>query len=127
MSGCDPIIMLRPALNTGWSSTLRMRIDCGSVIADILSLHGCHLSQGAGNDLRRRRRLAVVWQSGGYGKAGEPYLAGVVDEYVPRLEVLMYKATPVDLAECCRQANGDTQDASQIGQLAPLKNQINGL
>jgi hypothetical protein len=68
-----------------------------------------------------------VWQSGGYGKASEPYLAGVVNEYVPRLEVLMYKATPVDLAECCRQANGDTQDASQIEQLAPLKNQIKGL
>jgi hypothetical protein len=68
-----------------------------------------------------------VWHSGGYGKAGEPYLAGVVDEYVPRLEVLMYKATAVDLAECCRQANGDTQDTSQIEQLAPLKNQIKGL
>ena len=26
----------------------------------------------------------------------------------------MYKAAPVDLAECCRRANGDTQDASQI-------------
>ena len=60
-------------------------------------------------------------------KAGEPCFAGVVYEYVPRFEVLMYKATRVDLAECCRQANGDTQDASQIEQLAPLKNQIKGL
>jgi hypothetical protein len=33
----------------------------------------------------------------------------------------------VDLGECCRQANGDTQDASRIEQLAPLKNQIKGL
>jgi hypothetical protein len=68
-----------------------------------------------------------VWQSGGYGKSGEPYLAGVVDEHIPRLDVLVYKATPVDLADCCRQANGDTQDTSQIEQLASLKNQIKGL
>jgi hypothetical protein len=39
----------------------------------------------------------------------------------------MYKAMPVDLAECCRQTNGDTQNASQIEGLAPLKNQIKGL
>ena len=68
-----------------------------------------------------------MWQSGGYGKAGEPHIASVVDEYVPRLEVLMYKAAPVDLAECCCQANGDTENGSQIEQLAPLKNQIKGL
>jgi hypothetical protein len=51
----------------------------------------------------------------------------VVDEYVPGLEILMYKATPVGLAECRRQANGDTQDPIQIEQFAPLKNQIKGL
>src|SRR5260370_38781488 len=34
------------------------------------------------------------------------------------------QTTPVDLAECCRQANGDAQNASQIERLplVPLKN-----
>ncbi len=41
----------------------------------------------------------------------------------------MNEATPVDLAECCRQANSDAQDASQIRRLplTPLKDQIQGL
>jgi hypothetical protein len=45
----------------------------------------------------------------------------------------MNKATPVDLAECFRQANGDAQDARQIERLTviplkvPLKNPIQGL
>ena len=36
---------------------------------------------------------------------------------------------PVDFAECCRQANGDAQEASQIERLsmAPLKNPIQRL
>jgi hypothetical protein len=35
----------------------------------------------------------------------------------------------MDLAECCRQANSDAQEASQTEQLplAPLKNSIQGL
>ena len=35
----------------------------------------------------------------------------------------------MDLAECCRQANSDAQDAGQIERLplVPLKNQIQGL
>src|SRR5580692_3688024 len=37
------------------------------------------------------------------------------------------KATPVDLAERCRQANGDTQDPTQIQPLAALKNLIKRL
>ena len=38
----------------------------------------------------------------------------------------MDEATPVDLAECCRQAHGDAQGASQIERLplVPLKNPI---
>jgi hypothetical protein len=41
----------------------------------------------------------------------------------------MYKAAPMDLAECRRQANGDVQEASQIEwlPLVPLKNQIQWL
>jgi hypothetical protein len=41
----------------------------------------------------------------------------------------MYKATHVDLAECCRQANGNAQEASQMKRLIviSLKNQIKGL
>ena len=70
---------------------------------------GCHVSEGAGNDLRRGTSTgARVAVGEGYGKAGEPYLPSVVDEYVPGLEILMYKATPVKQAECRRQANGDT-------------------
>jgi hypothetical protein len=41
----------------------------------------------------------------------------------------MYEAVPTDLAECCRQANGDAQEASQVEWLpvVPLKNSIQGL
>ena len=41
----------------------------------------------------------------------------------------MYKTVPMDLAECCRQANSDLQDPSQIERLplVPLKNMIQGL
>jgi hypothetical protein len=38
----------------------------------------------------------------------------------------MYKATPMGLAKCSRQANGDAQKASQIERLplVALKDQI---
>ncbi len=41
----------------------------------------------------------------------------------------MYKAVPMDLSKCCRQANGDAQEASQIERLPleTLKNPIQGL
>ena len=74
-----------------------------------------------------------AWRScGSLGRnpeAGEPDVAGVVDEHVRRLNVLMNKTTAVDLAECCRQADSDVQDAGQIerSSLVPLKNQIQGL
>jgi hypothetical protein len=40
----------------------------------------------------------------------------------------MYEAVPMHLAECCRQANGNAQDAGQIERLprVPLKNPIQG-
>jgi hypothetical protein len=40
-------------------------------------------------------------------EASEPYISGVLDEHIRRLDVLMYEALPMDLAECIRQANGD--------------------
>jgi len=62
-------------------------------------------------------------------EAGKPYVAGFVDEHIPRLDVLMYKAVAMDLAECCRQANSDLQDPRQIERLplVPLKNMVQGL
>ncbi len=88
-----------------------------------------HIGEGAGNDLRRCGHLALVRQLGRNPEAGEPDVAGVVDEHIRRLNVLMYKAMAVNLAECCRQADGDAQDASQIerSSLVPLKNPIQGL
>jgi hypothetical protein len=69
--------------------------------------------------------VAVGTQS----ESGEAYVAGVVDEHIRRLDVLMYEAAPMDLAECCRQANGDVQEASQVKRLSlvPFKNPIQGL
>jgi hypothetical protein len=53
----------------------------------------------------------------------------LVDQHIPRVDVFMDDAMPVDFAECCRQANGDAQEASQIERLslAPLKNPIQRL
>jgi hypothetical protein len=53
-------------------------------------LFGRHVGEGTGNDLERGGRLAIVWQPGCYAKAGEPYVARVVHENVPRLDVPMY-------------------------------------
>jgi hypothetical protein len=41
----------------------------------------------------------------------------------------MYEAFAVDLAECCRQANCDAQEASQVERLPlfPVKDPIQGL
>ncbi len=77
----------------------------------------------------RYGRLALVRQLGRNPEAGEPDVAGVVDEHVRRLDVLMDETAPMDLAECCRQADSDAQDARQIERLSlvPLKNQIQGL
>src|SRR5258708_38015054 len=60
---------------------------------------------------------------------GEPTVAGVVDCHIRRLDVLKNEAVPMDLAECCRQANGDAQEASQVERLplVPLKNPIQEL
>jgi hypothetical protein len=41
----------------------------------------------------------------------------------------MYEAAPMDLADCCGQANGDAQETSQFDRLpvVSLKNPIQGL
>src|SRR5713101_3640582 len=61
------------------------------------SLLGCHISERAGNNLGRYGRLALAWQLGRNPESGEPYVAGVVDKYVRRLDVLMDEALPMDL------------------------------
>src|SRR5712664_2841169 len=92
-------------------------------------LLGRHVSKGAGDDLGRYGRLALVRQLRRNPESGKPYVAGVVDEHVRRLDVLMYEAVPMDLAECCRQANRDAQEARQLQRLPMvlLKNPIQWL
>ncbi len=65
-------------------------------------LLGRHVGEGAGNHLRRRGRLALVRHLRRDPEAGEPYVAGVVDEHIRRLDVLMDETLLVDLAECFR-------------------------
>ena len=65
-----------------------------------------HVGEGARNDLRRRGRLALAWQPGRDAKAGEPDMAGVVDEHVLGLDVFMDQTVLVDVAERRCQVNG---------------------
>src|SRR5580700_6834408 len=58
-----------------------------------------HVGKSPGNDLGRRGRLAFVWQSGRDAKAGEPYVAGVVEEHVLGFDVFVDQTTLVDVAE----------------------------
>jgi hypothetical protein len=56
-----------------------------------------------------------------------PHVARIVvvdTNHISRLDVLMYEAMPMDLAECCRQANSNAQEVGQIERLflAALKN-----
>ena len=62
-------------------------------------------------------------------EAGKPYAVVVVDEHIFRFDVLMCESAPMDLAECCRQANSNTQDAGHIERLpvASFKNPIQRL
>ena len=92
------------------------------------SLFGRHVGEGAGDDLRRRWRLALVRQLGCDPEADEPDVAGIVDEHIRRLDVFVYETTPMDLAECRRQADGNAQEARQIDRLPPvaLKNRSRG-
>jgi hypothetical protein len=58
-----------------------------------------------------------VWQLGRNPESGKPNVVGDVDEHIRRLDILMYEAAPMDLAERCRQASGDAQEASQVERL----------
>jgi hypothetical protein len=62
------------------------------------------------------------------GKRSYRRITGLVDEHIPRLDVLRYQAAPEDLAECRRQADSDAQEASQAGRLplVPCENPIQG-
>jgi hypothetical protein len=73
--------------------------------------------------------LALARQPRRNSEAGEPYAVGIVDKHIFRLDVLMYESVPMDPAECCRQADGNTQDSGEIERLsvASLKNPIQRL
>jgi hypothetical protein len=92
-------------------------------------LFGRHVGQGAGNDLRRRRRLALVRDLSRNAEAGEPNITVDIDEHIRRLNVLMYKTMAMNLAKRFRQANGNTQETRQMKRLPllPLDNQIQWL
>ena len=62
-------------------------------------------------------------------KAGKPYAIVVVDEHIFRFDVLMYESMAMDLPECCRQSDSNTQDAGHIERLlvASFKNPIQRL
>jgi hypothetical protein len=65
---------------------------------------------------------------GGNAESGEPHVPSVVDEHIRRLDIFMYKAAPMDLADCFSQTDGDAQKARQFERLpvVPLKNPIQG-
>ena len=77
-----------------------------------------HIGKCAGDDLGRGGRQALAGEPGGNAEASEPNMTGVVDKYVLRLDVLMDEALPVGLAKCCRQTDGNAQEASQIDRLS---------
>jgi hypothetical protein len=62
-------------------------------------------------------------------KSGEPHVAGVVDEDIRGLDILMYEASLVDLTECSCQTNGGIKKTSQLERLplVTLKNSIQRL
>jgi hypothetical protein len=72
-----------------------------------------HIGERPGDHLRRRRRLAFARQPGRHAKAGEPDVAGRVDEDVRRPDVLVDKAMLMDLAKRRRQRHGNGQKARQ--------------
>ena len=64
-----------------------------------------HIGKRAGNDFRRRGRLALARQPGGDAKAGEPHVSRLIDERVCGLHVLMDEALPMDLPKSRRQTD----------------------
>ena len=75
-------------------------------------LFGRHVGKGAGNDFRRRQRLALARQPGRDAKAGEPDMAGVAawfqrDEHVLGVDVFVDQTALMDVAERSCQVNGN--------------------
>ena len=62
----------------------------------------------------RRRRLAFPRQPGRYAEAGEPDVAGGVDEHVRRLDVLVDEAMPVRSAQRLGDVDGEAQKPRQF-------------
>ena len=77
-----------------------------------------HIGKAAGNDLGRRRRLALARQPGGDAEARQADIAGGVDEQVFRLDVLMDEAAPMQLSERRRQRDGEAEESRQLKRLA---------
>ena len=71
-------------------------------------------------DFRRCRRLALARQSGRDAKAGEPYVAGAVNEHVFGLDVFVDQTALVGVAERRCQVNGKAQKVRQIERLFPI-------
>ena len=115
-----------------WYKVTPRRVEIAASIDRAIHATGLfrrHIGQRASNNLGRYRRLALARHLGRNPEAGKPHLAGVVDQHIRRLDVLMNEPRPMDLAKCGRQADGNAQEASQVERLslAPLKNQIQWL
>ena len=92
-------------------------------------LLGCHVGERSSDELGRFGRLSLARELGRNPKSGEPRVAGIVDEDIRRLDILMYEALLMDLAECSCQPNGGAKEASQVERLplVTFKNPIQGL
>ena len=64
--------------------------------------------------------MALARKLGRNPKSGEPRVAGVVDEDIRRLDILMYEALLMDVTECSCQPNGGVKEASQVERLPPV-------
>ena len=73
--------------------------------------------------------MAFARQPRRNSEAGKTHAVVVDNEHIFRLDVLMYEAMPMDMAECSRQTDGNTQDAGHIERLpvASFKNPIQRL
>ena len=76
-----------------------------------------HIGKAAGDDLGRRRRLALARQPRGDAEAGQADIAGGVDEQIFRLDVLVDEAAPMQLPQRRRQRNGEAEEARQLKRL----------
>ena len=81
-------------------------------------LFGRHVGERPGDHLRRRRGLALAWQTRGDAKAGQPGVAGDgVHQNIRRLDVLMDEAALVNLSQRRSDADGEAQKRHDLGGL----------